>query len=202
MRHAKQIAAALAATALVLHAAHRTKVNRADGLRYVWIEPGKFMMGCGDGAEACFTWELSPHLVEIKQGFWIGETEVTQQAYQRVTGDNPSKYRSPRLPVDQIGWHDARSYCEQVGMKLPTEVQWEFAARGRKTESRYGPIDEIAWFDSNAGDHTHEVARKQPNAYGLFDMIGNMWEWVEDSYNTETKILKGGSFYNLARDLP
>ena len=111
-------------------------------------------------------------------------------------------YRGPLLPVDQIGWDDAKRYCEQVGMKLPTEAQWEFAARGGKMDSRYGPIEEIAWFDANAGDRTHEVAKKQPNAYGLFDMIGNMWEWVEDSNgNTEKKILKGGSFCNLPRDL-
>jgi len=80
-------------------------------------------------------------------------------------------------------------------------VQWQFAARGGRTESRYGPTGEIAWFDSNAGNQTHEVAKKQPNAYGLFDMIGNLWEWVEDSYDAEKKILKGASFYNLARDL-
>ena len=134
---------------------------------HIWIEPGKFMMGCADGPHECFDWELSPHLVEIKSGFWIGKTEVTQQAYQRVTGKNPSLYRGPRLPVDQIGWDDAKRYCEQVGMDLPTEVQWEFAARGGRTESRYGPIEEIAWFDANAGNHTHEAAKKQPNAYGL-----------------------------------
>jgi len=201
MRQTVQIAVALVAAALTLHAANRTKVNAADGLRYVWIEPGKFMMGCADSAQECFDWELPPHSVEIKRGFWIGETEVTQQGYERVTGTNPSMYRGAQLPVDQIGWNDARRYCEQVGMKLPTEAQWEFAARGGTAESRYGPIEEIAWFDGNAEDRTHEVAKKQPNAYGLFDMIGNMWEWVEDSYDAEKKILKGGSFYNLARDL-
>ena len=69
-------------------------------------------------------------------------------------------------------------------------------------ESRYGPIEEIAWLDSNAGDQTHEVAKKRPNGYGLYDVIGNMWEWVQDSYgDSGKKILKGGSFYNLARDL-
>jgi formylglycine-generating enzyme len=198
MRRTAQIAAALA---LTLHAANRTKVNPADGLRYVWIAPGKFMIGCADAPQECFTWELSPHLVEIKPGFWIGQTEVTQQAYQRVSGKNPSMYRGPRLPVDQVGWDDAKQYCEQVGMKLPTEAQWEFAARAGTTESRYGPVEDIAWFDGNSEDHTHEVAKKRPNAYGLFDMIGNMWEWVEDSYTADKKILKGGSFYNLARDL-
>jgi formylglycine-generating enzyme required for sulfatase activity len=201
MRHILQIAAALVATSLTIGAANRTKVSQADGLRYVWIEPGKFVMGCTDSPGDCFNWELSPHLVEIKQGFWIGETEVTQQAYQRVTAKNPSLYRGLRLPVDQVGWDDAKRYCEKVGMKLPSEAQWEFAGREGKYESRYGPIQEIAWFDSNGGDQTHEVAQKQPNAFGLFDMIGNLWEWVDDSYDAEKKILKGDSFFNLARDL-
>lgn len=77
--------------------------------------------GGTDSPGDCFNWELSPHLVEIKQGFWIGETEVTQQAYQRVTGKNPSLYRGLRLPVDQVGWDDAKRYCEKVGMKLPVK---------------------------------------------------------------------------------
>lgn len=202
MLHAVQIAAALVATVATLHAENRSKVNKADGLRYVWINPGTFMMGCADSATECFSWELVPHLVPIQQGFWIGETEVTQQAYQRVIGKNPSMYRGLQLPVDQISWDDAKMYCERVGMKLPTEAEWEFAARGGKAESRYGATEEIAWFDYNAEDRTHEVATKQPNAYGLFDVIGNVWEWVEDSYGEDgKKLLKGGSFYNLARDL-
>lgn len=201
MRQSTQIAAALVLTALALQAANRTKVSEADGLRYVWIKPGKFVMGCVDITGECFKWELAPHLVEIKKGFWIGETEVTQQAYQRVTGSNPSMYHGPRSPVDQVGWNDARRYCELVGMKLPTEEQWEFAARASRTESRYGALEDIAWFEYNGANRTHEVARKQPNGYGLFDMLGNVWEWVEDAYNAEKRILKGGSFYNLARDL-
>lgn len=193
---------ALIATAVDLPAEKRTKVNKMDGLRYVWIQPGKFTMGCADRAGECFQWELSPRPAEIKQGFWIGETEVTQEAYERVTGKNPSRYRGARRPVDQIGWDDARIYCGQIGMRLPTETEWEFAARGGKAESRYGEIETIAWFDGNADNQTHEVATKQPNAYGLHDAIGNMWEWVQDAYgDTGKKILRGGSFYNLARDL-
>ena len=170
-----QIAAALVATSLTIGAANRTKVSQADGLRYVWIEPGKFVMGCTDSPGDCFNWELSPHLVEIKQGFWIAETEVTQQAYQRVTGKNPSLYRGLRLPVDQVGWDDAKRYCEQVGMKLPSEAQCEFVGRGGKYESRYGPIQEIAWFDSNGGDQTHE---KSPKAAQRFWAVRHDWQPV------------------------
>ena len=202
MRRPIQIALTFLAAAASLPAQQRTIRNTTDGLRYVWVEPGKFMMGCTGAAEECFHWESPPRRVEIEQGFWIGETEVTQQAYQRVIGNNPSKYRGPRRPVDQIGWNDATAYCERLGMRLPTEVEWEFAARAGAAESRYGAIEDIAWFDSNARDMTHPVATKQPNAYGLFDVIGNVWEWVQDSYgDTGKRILKGGSFFNLQRDL-
>jgi hypothetical protein len=88
---------------------------------------------------------------------------------------------------------------------LPTETEWEFAARGGSTGARYGAIDAVAWYDANSEDMTHEVGQKAPNAYGLFDMLGNVWEWVEDAYDTSAtktkRILRGGSFYNLSRDL-
>jgi len=88
-------------------------------------------------------------------------------------------------------------------MRLPTESEWEFAATGATTGPRYGPLDAIAWYDTNSGDSTHDVGMKQANSYGLFDMLGNVWEWVEDqsSVDPRRKIMKGGSFYNIARDL-
>src|SRR5580700_11987469 len=81
----------------------RTKINSRDGLTYIWIAPGSYMMGCSTGDRECYDWEMSPHTVSIPKGFWLGETEVTQQAYERVTGSNPSRYHGPRLPVEQIG---------------------------------------------------------------------------------------------------
>jgi formylglycine-generating enzyme required for sulfatase activity len=178
-----------------------SKVNPRDGLVYIWIAPGSFTMGCSSGDTECFEWEDKPHAVTIGKGFWMGQTEVTQEAYQRVMGTNPSMYRGARLPVDEVGWDDARKYCEAVGMRLPSEAEWEYAARGGSAAPRYGEIAAIAWYDSNGGDQTHEVGLKQPNAYGLFDMIGNMWEWVDAAYGADKKILRGGSFFNLARDL-
>jgi formylglycine-generating enzyme required for sulfatase activity len=105
--------------------------------------------------------------------------------------------------VDQASWHDAVQYCAAIGMRLPTEREWEFAARAGAPASRYAPLDEIAWYDANSGDQTHPVAQKRPNGFGLYDMLGNQWEWVQDSYrpNPEKRILRGGSFYNVARDL-
>lgn len=191
----------LPAAAQLVRAEPVTKINPRDGLVYVWIAPGSFTMGCSSGDKDCFDWEDKPHQVTIRKGFWIGQTEVTQDAYQRVIGSNPSMYRGPHLPVDQIGWDDARKYCEAAGMRLPTEEEWEYAARGGSADPRYGELNAIAWFDSNSGDKTHEVGRKQANGFGLFDVIGNMWEWVDASYGPDKKILRGGSFFNLARDL-
>ena len=175
------------------------KINPKDHLAYVWISPGQFVMGCSPGDHACFDWEKPAHAVVIRQGFWIGQTEVTQQAYLRVTGANPSRYKGARRPVDQVSWYAARRYCQGVGMRLPTEAEWEYAARGGTAAARYGPLNEIGWNDRNSGDSTHEVGLKRPNAYGLYDTLGNVWEWVEDRYSQapEKRILRGDSFFNI-----
>jgi formylglycine-generating enzyme required for sulfatase activity len=147
--------------------------------------------------------ERPRHQIRIANGFWMGKTEVTQRAYERVMGTNPSRYPGALHPVEQVDWQSARTYCSAVGMRLPTESEWEFAAAGGVDAARYGPLDSIAWYDPNSGDSTHDVALKAPNSYGLFDMLGNVWEWVEDESNVDPrrKIMKGGSFYNIARDL-
>ena len=160
-------------------------------------------MGCSPGDAQCFRWEAASHQVQIRRGFWIGQTEVTQRAYAAVMGTNPSRYRGLHRPVDQVSWFNARRYCEAVGMRLPTEEEWEYAARGGTAGPRYDLLDSIAWYDANSEDQTHPVAAKQANAFGLYDMLGNAWEWVENTYSVEPakRILRGGSFYNLARDL-
>jgi formylglycine-generating enzyme required for sulfatase activity len=161
----------------------RTKVNAKDGLTYVWIPPGTFQMGCSAGDEECPDDEKPAHTITLTKGFWMGQTEVSQAAYKRVMGTNPSHFRGDRLPVEQVTWAEAKAYCTAVGMRLPTEAEWEYAARAGSKASRYGNIDAIAWYDSNSGSGTHEVGSKQPNAWGLHDMLGNVWEWVADWYD-------------------
>src|SRR4029079_17468029 len=100
-----------------------------DGLKYVWIPKGTYQMGCSPGDDECMDREKPPHTVTISQGFWIGQTEVTQEAYRLVKGVNPSSFKGPNRPVDNLSWEDARSYCEAVGFRLPTEAEWEYAAR-------------------------------------------------------------------------
>jgi formylglycine-generating enzyme required for sulfatase activity len=158
----------------------RTKVNSHDGLTYVWIRPGTFQMGCSPNDSECADDEKPAHSVTITRGFWIGQTPVTQAAYKKGVG-NPSSFPGDRLPVEQVSWNNARAYCEALEMRLPTEAEWEYAARGGSRDARYAPLDQIAWYSANSNNQTHEVAQKQANAYGLYDMLGNVREWVADS---------------------
>jgi len=165
-----------------------------DGLNYVWIPPGTFMMGCSPGDNDCNDIDEKPaHQVTISQGFWMGQTDVTVGAYQRwvvATGRqmpaapkfNPDWVKQ-NMPVVNVTWDDAHAYCGWVRGRLPTEAEWEYAARGGSTEVRYGPIDEIAWYGGNSGNQTHDVAQKRANAFGLYDVLGNVREWVNDWYD-------------------
>ncbi|HTP35546.1 MAG TPA: SUMF1/EgtB/PvdO family nonheme iron enzyme [Candidatus Acidoferrales bacterium] len=159
------------------------RTNPKDGLTYVWIPPATFRMGCSPGDSDCMPDQDEPaHDVTITGGFWIGQTEVTQEAYQKVTGSNPSHFRGPKLPVETVSSEAAAAYCEAVGGRLPTEAEWELAARGGVASARYGPIESVGWYLGNAGGRTHEVAQKQANAFGLYDMLGNVLEWVSNWY--------------------
>jgi formylglycine-generating enzyme required for sulfatase activity len=189
-------------------------VNPKDGLTYVWIPPGTFQMGASPDDSEAYDDEKPAHQVTITKGFWIGQTPVTQEAWQRVMGNNPSRLKGPKLPVENISWDDAKRYSGAVGMRLLTEAEWEYAARAGTTTSRYGPLDEIAWHSGNSGKMTHEVRQKLPNARGLHDMLGNVWEWVADwgcaySPNNATdpqgptsgtyRVIRGGSWINNVR---
>jgi formylglycine-generating enzyme required for sulfatase activity len=161
------------------------KVNPKDGLKYVWIAPGTFTMGCSPGDFWCLNNEKPAHSVTVTRAFWVGQTEVTQAAYERVIGSNPSHFKGPTLPVESINWDQAHAYCAAVGMRLPTEAEWEYAARGGNSSARDGRPDAVAWYSGNSGKKTHEVGQKQPNGYGLYDMLGNVWEWVADWYDAK-----------------
>ena len=158
-------------------------VNPKDGLTYLWIKPGKFQMGCSPGDEQCFSDEKPAHEVEITQGFWIGQTEVTQGAYSSVMKQKPSYFKGDLRPVETVTWTDAQTYCQAQGLRLPTEAEWEYAARAGSTAARYGDLDQIAWYGKNSGNSTHDARGKLPNAWGLYDMLGNVWEWVADWYD-------------------
>ncbi len=212
-------AAALAALA---QTPGTVKTNPKDGLKYVWIPPGTFMMGCSPGDNQCFDDEKPPHEVIISKGFWMGQTEVTVAAYKRfvaATGrkmpPEPSYDHKPlnpgwggqAMPMADVTWDEAQAYCRWEGGRLPKEAEWEYAGRGGSTRARYGDLDEIAWYADNSGrqhldsarilredlthygkclnengDGIHDVGLKRANRFRLYDMLGNVAEWVYDWY--------------------
>ena len=181
----------------------RTRVNALDGLTYVFIPPGRFTMGCSPGDNECFPNEKPPRAEQIANGFWLAQTEVTQAAWKRVMNDDPSYFgsESDQLPVEQVDWHQAGDYCKAIGGRLPTEKEWEYAARAGATGARYGPLDAVAWYDNNSGGTTHPIGLKQANAFGLYDMLGNVWEWTADNYDPagQYRVLRGGSWFIYTR---
>jgi formylglycine-generating enzyme required for sulfatase activity len=172
-------------TAAPAAAQAQTKVNPKDGLTYVMIPPGTFLLGCSQDDSACEPNEKPARSVTITKGFWMGQSPVTQGAFMKVMGSNPSHFKGDdKLPVEKVDWTNAGRYCQQVDMRLPTEAEWEYAARGGKPGARYGELDAITWYSKNATGKTHAVGGKQPNAYGLHDMLGNVWQWVADQYGS------------------
>jgi formylglycine-generating enzyme required for sulfatase activity len=197
------LAAALAAPA---QAPGTVKTNPKDGLKYVGIPPGTFMMGCSPGDSHCADSEKPAHQVTISKGFWLGQTEVTVGAYKRfaaATGrqmpPEPDFFGRPlnpgwgddAMPIVEVTWFDAQAYCRWAGGRLPTEAEWEYAARAGSTEARYGDLDEIAWYAGNtrgratAPERQRPVGLKRANGFGLYDMLGNVWEWVNDWHDPD-----------------
>ena len=161
----------------------------------VRIPAGCFVMGSPsegkDKDSDPFSNEHPQHRVCLS-GFRMDATEVTQSAYQGVVGTNPSESTScgGNCPVENVSWEEAKSYCERVGKRLPTEAEWEYAARaGTTTRYHWGNdiarAGDYAWNESNSGEKAHPVGQKLPNAWGLYDMAGNVSEWTADLYDEE-----------------
>jgi formylglycine-generating enzyme required for sulfatase activity len=149
----------------------------------VYVAGGTFQMGSNRGDSD----EKPVHTVTVSS-FWMDKTEVTQAEYRKVMGKNPSKFSGcDGCPVEQVSWHDANTYAKKVGKRLPTEAEWEYAARGGNKSKGYkysggNDLDAVGWYNNNSGRKTHPVAQKQPNELGLYDMSGNLWEWCSDWY--------------------
>jgi formylglycine-generating enzyme required for sulfatase activity len=187
------------------------RVNPIDGQTYIYIPPGQFTMGCSPADTECYDDERPTHEVKITRGFWIGRTEATQAAWARVMKSaNPSLYKGADRPVETVTWDEARAFCEASGLRLPTEAEWEYAARAGSKAARYGSLDQIAWYTGNSRSGTHPVAQKTPNAWGVYDILGNVFEWVHDWYGNYPpgavtdprgpssgpgRVLRGGSWF-------
>ena len=203
--------AAIAATGL----AWRVRDNGTN-IEMLLIPPGIFMMGCSPGDAECSDDESPAHQVTLTNAFYMGKTEVTQAQWQAEMGYNPSYFQgqsdSPSRPVEQVSWNMSRDFITATGLRYPTEAEWEYACRAGTTAQRYGVLDDIAWYNGNPNGATHAVATKLPNAFGLYDTIGNVWEWCQDwngpyssvSVTNPTgpttgtqRLFRGGSWFGL-----
>ncbi len=156
-----------------------------DGFTFVRICPGTFTMGSQQGETGAFDNEMPAHKVTLGE-FWMSQFEVTNEQYRQLYPDHKGE---PDLPVTEVSWTEARAYCDKLGHRLPTEAEWEYAARaGTVTPWSSGSdeqdLERVAWFDRNSGGDPRPVGRRDPNPWGLHDMHGNVWEWVEDWFGT------------------
>jgi formylglycine-generating enzyme required for sulfatase activity len=190
---------------------------------FVWIPPGTFIMGSPTGQQGSIPDEVR-HSVTLTEGFWLSDHETTQAEFHAVVGNNPSSFMGENLPVETVSWHEAVLYCQkltereraagritaQQAYRLPTEAEWEYAARAGTIEAWPGALGAIAWLNWNSGNQARPVKVMQPNDWGLFDMIGNVWEWCADWYGEyptgsvtdprgpslgSNRVQRGGSWY-------
>ena len=194
--------------------------------KMVKVAGGTFQMGAtSEQGSKAYDGGYPVHSVTLSD-YYIGQTEVTQELWEAVMGINPSKFKGDnQCPVEKVSWEDCQEFIEKLNrltgknFRLPTEAEWEYAARGGNKSKGYkysgsNDADAVAWYGDNSGGKTHPVATKQSNELGLYDMSGNVWEWCQDWYgdyssNSQTnprgastgslRVLRGGSWNDIAR---
>jgi len=200
------------------------------GMEFVWIPAGAFLMGSPDADREARSNEKPAHPVHLTQSFYLGKYPVTQAQWQAVMGNNPSRFKGNlHRPVDTVSWNDAQEFLRKLNRmdsygryRLPTEAEWEYACRaGSATIYCFGDgarhLGEYAWYEASyESGGTHPVGQKRPNAWDLYDMHGNVWEWVQDRYDADyysnspvhdpegpdagvRRVLRGGDWSDPAR---
>lgn len=196
-------------------------------MEFALIPAGEFMMGSPDDEVDIYHTECPQHKVTIKNPFYLGKYPITQKEWIAVMGNNPSSFKGDDLPVESVSWDDVQEFIKKLNKMegtdkycLPSEAEWEYACRAGTT-TRYSfddesKLNEYAWYGNNSGSETHPVGKKVPNSWGLYDMHGNVWEWVEDKWhegyngapidgsawedeNSSDHVLRGGGWYGGAR---
>ena len=185
------------------------EITNSIGMKLVLIPKGTFMMGSPESEQGRNENE-NQHEVTISKDYYLGVYEVTQAQYEKVMGKNPSSFQGAKvgnenadLPVENVSWDDTVEFCKKLSdlpeekkagrvYRLPTEAEWEYACRaGGVTAYSFGESSEslgdYAWFDENSRRQTHPVGQKKPNAWGLYDLHGNVWEWCSDRYGEYPK---------------
>ena len=169
--------------------------NTPIDMEFVLIPAGEFDMGSPSSEIGRYDYEGPVHHVTIPEPFYMSKYEVTQKQWRVVMGNNPSHFIGDDLPVEYVSWDDVQEFIRRLNEKegihkyrLPSEAEWEYAARaGTTTRYSFGDdeseLDEYGWYDENSNDETHPVGQKKPNPWGLYDMHGNVWEWVQDEWH-------------------
>ncbi|MBF0462989.1 MAG: formylglycine-generating enzyme family protein [Magnetococcales bacterium] len=181
---------------LVLSDPAKTYTN-SIAMEFVLIPSGSFMMGADIAARDVSNDETPQHPVAISQPFYLGKYEVTQAQWMAVMEKNPSTSQGATLPVENVSWLDVQTFIQRLNARegsevyrLPTEAEWEYAARaGTNTTWYWGNsaegVEQYAWYKGNSNRQTHPVGQLEPNAWGLYDMLGNVWEWVMDRHDSK-----------------
>ena len=170
-------------------------VKNGISIEMVKVEAGTFMMGATSEMQDPYRWEKPVHQVTLTNDYYMGKYEVTQALWEAVMDSNPSYFKGDNLPVETVSWNDCQEFISKLNsmtgrkFRLPTEAEWEYAARGGKKSRSYqysgsSNISDVAWYDGNSGSKTHPVGTKQANELGIYDMTGNVWEWCQDWYGS------------------
>ncbi|AKB31227.1 serine/threonine kinase [Methanosarcina siciliae HI350] len=204
-----------------------TSVSSSTGMEFVLVLPGEFYMGSPSEEQGRSDSESPAHKVTIKTSFYMGKFQVTQKQWKNIMGNSPSHFRGEALPVEMVSWNDVQEFVEKLNAaentykyRLPSEAEWEYASRaGTQTRYSFGDdeskLKEYAWYVKNSGRKTHPIGRKQSNPWGLYDMHGNVWEWVQDNWHenyndslsdgkawedldNSLRVSRGGSWYCIA----